>query len=44
MVDNTESTFITNFETAVTNIGTLGIGHKLPNQITGLSVMQANLG
>jgi hypothetical protein len=42
-MDNTESTFITNFETSVTRIGTLGVGYKPPNSIAALMAMQESL-
>ncbi len=43
MADNTESTFITNFETSVTNIGTLGAAYKPPNPIAVFAAIQTLL-
>lgn len=43
MADTTESKFITNFETCVTQIGTLGAAYKPPNPIAELAALQSLL-
>lgn len=43
MADNTESKFITDFETSVTQIGTLGTAYKPPNPIAELAALQSLL-
>lgn len=42
-MDNTESKFITNFETSVTQIGTFGTGYQPPAPIVSLTALQALL-
>ena len=43
MADNTEPKFITNFETSVNRIGTLGSAYAPPNPIAAPAALQSLL-